>query len=112
MSGATESKDLQTVISFEGFDHAHYYRDERTILEPRLQELGYCYFSWRTGERDSFGPLIRCLTAATLDGEPVQFWYGRRAIFGNSEIRQFPNRRVWTSRQPHKIAVAVDTPFC
>lgn len=44
-------------------DYEHFSTFERTVLGPKLQELGYTLLSpWYTGDGDSFGPLSRCIT--------------------------------------------------
>lgn len=69
--------DLLTVISFDGFDYDSrtYYQQEKDILQPRLEALGYKKVTWSHGERDDFGPLIRKCDAYK-DGKLVHFFYG------------------------------------
>jgi hypothetical protein len=72
---------LSTVISFAGFEFishgSHSFAEqEKTILQPRLEELGYTDIRWFEGETDSFGPLTRRCRAVNPDGDTVWFMYG------------------------------------
>lgn len=74
-------KMLTDVISFEGFQYlAHgsnnFAVQERTILQPRLEEKGYTNVHWFEGETDSFGPLTRRCRATNPFGDTVWFMYG------------------------------------
>lgn len=73
--GKCEYVDLSTVISFEDFDYAEYINHEKSLLQPRLEDLGYDAIMWMMGERDSFGPLTR-ICHARRDGEVTYFIYG------------------------------------
>jgi hypothetical protein len=68
--------DLHKFISFEGFNYDNYYVDEREILQPQLEELGFSEFEWSMGEADSFGPLTRVCKAKTSNDQIVHFVYG------------------------------------
>lgn len=54
------------------------YRDsERDLITPALLDAGfYPIGEWRDGERDSWGPLSRCIDADTKDGKRVTVVYG------------------------------------
>ena len=68
-------RSLTEVIGMEGFDYAHYFRDERELLTPRMEEAGYSNIRWGKGETDSFGPLTRTCSA-DKDGHTFLFMYG------------------------------------
>lgn len=59
--------DLETVLKINGlefppmfnFDRSALQHDERTMLNPLLESLGFCDITWHTGEADSFGVLTR-----------------------------------------------------
>lgn len=56
--------------------NAGYAADERDVLTPALIEAGCTTLSgWYDGERDSFGPLSRCITVEK-DGEEIAVVYG------------------------------------
>jgi hypothetical protein len=43
-------------------DYESYYECEKITLSPALEAAGYeLEGSWYTGEKDSFGPLSRCI---------------------------------------------------
>ncbi|MET0786543.1 MAG: hypothetical protein ABWY25_07555 [Paenisporosarcina sp.] len=69
---------LAGVIDFARFDYdKNTYKDqERTILQPQLETLGYTNITWSDGERDSFGPLSRLCKAKGPDKVWVTFIYG------------------------------------
>lgn len=67
---------LWDVISFEGFDYATFYRDEQTVLTPRLRLKGYKDIKFYMGERDSFGPLSRVCICKDENDNPCYFVYG------------------------------------
>ena len=71
-------EDLITLISFEGFewDSKTFYQQERDLLQPRMEALGYTEIIWLQGETDSFGPLTRVCRAFDKDGELHWFVYG------------------------------------
>lgn len=71
-----KESDLSDLISFDGFDYTHYRRDEVTVLQPRMQALGYHGITWGAGETDSFGPLSRTCTAFNSDNIVCYFMYG------------------------------------
>lgn len=70
--------ELHKVISMKGFDYLRtsYILQEETILQPRLEELGYTNIKWLMGEYDSFGPLTRLCEATSPEGSKVMFIYG------------------------------------
>jgi hypothetical protein len=70
--------DLANVISFEGFDYdaGTYQEQERELLQPQLEALGYTEIVWFPGEVDSFGPLTRLVMCINPDGNVVTFIYG------------------------------------
>ena len=51
-----EYEDLMELISFEGFEctSATYANQEKTLLQPQLEALGYTEIIWLPGESDSF----------------------------------------------------------
>lgn len=71
-------EELSSVISLEGLSYSPYkfIEDEKTILEPRLLELGFTDIFWKMGEADSFGPLSRICNATDADGNRRSFIYG------------------------------------
>jgi hypothetical protein len=74
----SDNVDLFKVISFDGFDFdaKTYRRQEITILQPRLELLGYTECRWSMGESDSFGPLSRICEAKNPEGKIVRLVYG------------------------------------
>jgi hypothetical protein len=69
--------NLMDLISFDGFGFDENYREqEKTILQPQLERLGYTDIQWGEGERDTWGPLTRTCRAYTRDGELTRFFYG------------------------------------
>lgn len=73
-----EYKDLNDVIPNEvwkNFSFSEYYRDEKRILKPALENAGYTNITFIMGERDSFGPLSR-IVIAYKDGVRFDFVYG------------------------------------
>ena len=79
MTDADEFKDwvnLNELLSFQGFSFSRYYRDEVTVLQPQLEELGYSEIRWYPGESDSFGPLTRTVMMVDSQGRWVQGVYG------------------------------------
>jgi hypothetical protein len=61
-----------TGLHFDG----RYLEEERTILQPQLEKLGYYNIVWQEGETDSFSPLTRVCKAVNPAGEIVHFVYG------------------------------------
>jgi len=51
--------DTDLDLDFDSFDWKQYVRDEVSILNPQLEDLGYTVIGWHMGEKDSFGPLTR-----------------------------------------------------
>ena len=66
------------LISFDGFEwnSKTYFEQERTILQPRMEALGYSEIIWLNGEQDSFGPLTRVCRAFDRKGDLHWFVYG------------------------------------
>ena len=67
---------LTDLISFSYFDYGEYIRDEKAILTPQLEHLGYTDIIWGSGEADSFGPLTRICRAKDKFGNAQYFMYG------------------------------------
>jgi len=68
---------LSDVISLDGISYTmNYLNEEKEILQPRLEELGYSEIEWARGETDSFGPLTRVCKAVNPIGEIEFFIYG------------------------------------
>lgn len=58
-------------------DFEHYTKSERDVITPALLDAGYYPTGdWYDGERDSWGPLSRCIDAETKDGKTVTVVYG------------------------------------
>ena len=68
--------DLPTAVNLKDFNYTDYYKSERNIIEPQLKVLGYTDIRFSDGERDSFGPLTRIVSAKNVNGESVRFIYG------------------------------------
>jgi hypothetical protein len=68
--------DLSSIISFDDFHFENYSEDEVSVLQPRLESLGYKNITWLKGETDSFGPLTRICHAYTADNQLTRFMYG------------------------------------
>ena len=71
-----EWKDLHEIISFEDFDFMFHLRDEKDILQPQLEKLGFINISWGSGETDSFGPLTRVCRVTDKFGNFHYYVYG------------------------------------
>jgi hypothetical protein len=76
MDSTMASINLLDIVSFDGFDWDDYRASEIRVLQPQLVDRGYSNFVWFDVERDSFGPLIRGLTALSNTGELIDFFYG------------------------------------
>lgn len=76
-----EDKDLGDILPEKCFDHVdycdsrRYYLWERDVAEPALRALGYSVGSWWSGDEDSFGPLVRCVSI-TKDDVTEVYCYG------------------------------------
>lgn len=71
-----EYVDVYDALPGVQIDYDDYVRYEREVLTPALEKAGYVIDGpWRMGERDSFGPLSRVVTAER-DGETVYVCYG------------------------------------
>jgi len=70
--------ELYELISFEGFSYAldQYLIDEREILQPQLEALGYTRIIWVKGESDDFGPLTRVVVMTDPSGKRCYGIYG------------------------------------
>ena len=75
---ADEYKDLTAIISFAkfSFSSVDYVKEEKEILQPQLEALGYTEIIWLPGEHDSFGPLSRVCRAFDKKGDLHWFFYG------------------------------------
>jgi hypothetical protein len=71
-------RPLADVIPTHGltFNQQTYRQEEREILQPRLEHIGYTQVYWQDGDRDSFGPLTRVCSAIDPYGDRVYFVYG------------------------------------
>jgi hypothetical protein len=71
-------RPLSDVIVLTGLHYSRetYREQERELLQPRLEAVGYVNIQWQDGERDSFGPLTRVCSATNSFGERVYFVYG------------------------------------
>ena len=58
------------------FRFERYYTDEGRLLRPALEKLGFTNVQFFMGERDSFGPLSRIVTATDSHGNTRRFVYG------------------------------------
>ena len=59
------------------FELSKYRTEERTLATPALEAAGYVVKGeWFDGERDSFGPLTRCIRAIDPYGNEVVVVYG------------------------------------
>lgn len=59
------------------FDPSKYQDEEIQLALPALESAGYItQGKWFDGERDSFGPLTRCIHATDPDGHEVVVVYG------------------------------------
>lgn len=63
-------------VSFEGFDFSNWRNHERELLVPRLTEKGFSDIKFVTGDRDSFGPLMRIARMTDSEGRRGEAWYG------------------------------------
>lgn len=70
-------RDLSDVIVLTGLTYdENYINQEKELLTPRLEAVGYTNIQWQDGERDSFGPLTRVCSATDRYGNRVYFIYG------------------------------------
>lgn len=59
------------------FELGKYRTEERELGSPALEKAGYILQGdWFDGERDSFGPLTRCIHAVDPEGNAVVVVYG------------------------------------
>lgn len=68
--------DDQIDMSGLSYDRWSFYDEEVSILQPRLEALGFTVLSWFSGESDSFGPLVRCARMDHPEHGRVTFVYG------------------------------------
>lgn len=61
---------LWDMISQENFDYTNHRRDEKEIIEPQLEKLGYTDFQYFW-----FKPLIRGIMCIDPQGFNVELWY-------------------------------------
>jgi len=73
-----ESRDLLNFLGDEvdTFDFSRWREGELTILKPALEKRGFTSVSFYMIEKDSFGPLIRGVTAINPEGQRMRFYYG------------------------------------
>lgn len=74
-----EARDLMEFLgddATKGFRFGEYFIGEDAILRPALEAKGFTSISFAMGEADSFGPLIRNVTAVDPTGKRVMFQYG------------------------------------
>lgn len=69
--------NLEDAVPGIEIDFDAYRACERDHLTPALEQAGFeVHGSWHDGERDSFGPLSRCVRALNKDGDAVIITYG------------------------------------
>lgn len=68
--------DDQIDMSGLSYDRWSFYDEEVSILQPRLEAMGFTVLAWFNGEADSFGPLIRCARMSHPEHGRVTFVYG------------------------------------
>ncbi len=72
-----EYYSLMDIIDFKEFRFDHTYREqEKELLQPQLEALGYNVIKWVPGEQDCFGPLTRLCQTSRGSGEHIWFVYG------------------------------------
>ncbi len=80
MSGQDTLSDLFAFLGNreieERFDFDRYTEHEQSILRPELERLGFGKIRFSDGERDSFGPLSRIVTAVDQRGRTRRWCYG------------------------------------
>lgn len=70
-------RNLDEVIVLTGLTYdENYINQEKELLTPRLEAVGYTNIQWQDGERDSFGPLTRVCSCNDRYGNRVYFIYG------------------------------------
>lgn len=73
--------DLSDLVPDDAFTHpdcfssASYWRWEKEVAQPIIEEKGYRVIRWFSTDQDSFGPLVRAVEVEK-DGEIKQFTYG------------------------------------
>lgn len=75
MNKAQGYQDLHDVCPGLVVDYENYRTCEREVISPALEKEGYTLGNWYDGERDSFGPLSRCIRA-TRGNEAIIVVYG------------------------------------
>jgi hypothetical protein len=66
-----QTTHLDDLIEMSGFSYAEFRRDEKAIIEPQLEKLGYTNFQYFW-----FEPLIRGIQCIDPQGFNVELWYG------------------------------------
>lgn len=69
-------ESLEDLLDFSNFDWHLWLRDEREVLQPQLEAMGYTNVFWSMGDHDFFGPLTRVCRAIDTNGEMRWFIYG------------------------------------
>lgn len=68
----TKKKEfLWDIIEIGDFSYAEHRRDEKAIIEPQLEKLGYTNFQYFW-----FEALIRGISCIDPQGFNVELWYG------------------------------------
>ena len=70
------NKLQELVDSYEWSYTKSYYQDEALFSDKVLKPLGYTKIDWFSVERDSFGPLVRGVTAINKDSQEEKATYG------------------------------------
>lgn len=79
MSGQDTLSDLFAFLGGDfgdRFDFERYIEHEQSILRPELERRGFGKIRFSDGERDSFGPLSRIVTAVDQRGRTRRWCYG------------------------------------
>ena len=76
-------QDLLTYFEEHGIAYSReklfsreYWEWEENVATPSLYEMVYTNIQWSTGERDSYGPLSRVVSATDSYKNTVRFMYG------------------------------------
>ncbi len=76
-----DAKNLESVLSDAVFNHPdcfdsrRYALWERSVATPVLEAAGFSVGAWWSGDQDSFGPLVRCVSL-TKSGKTHTYFYG------------------------------------
>ena len=69
--------ELESIISFDGFDRDNYPEDEVKVLQPRIEVLGYHKITWMDYDKNYLAwSEARVCKAVGQDGAIVWFVYG------------------------------------